>query len=901
MTRNDDPTDGTFADARVDRRTFLRLTTATAGTLALPGAATAQVESEKMTDTYRFVANHTPTGDRIQTLLEVADASGLDRIESFDFDVRTTRDPTTAAYARPTPEQVEELVELDAVERLLFSPGANAFWRLGDYSEGVFPPANDSVGFISFEEMVQGIQHLEARHPDRLALRTIGQTAGWYNFVTRETEPQDIWLAEITNDVNDAERFEQKEKVLVFNQDSSERQGPEAMFRFLEDLLEGDEPRVERLLDDIALVFLIANPSGWVANHTYYYSGEEVTPEQVVRTNEYRTLLPTGADPNRSYPTPGYIDPGHVPAEPHGADLDDDRSGVDRDVPPEIAESVPGELDIAEYFRTRDYENLEYGLDLHGFYSSESFLEGFPLNGDYDFEDLADLYALQRSVDEALEESALGQLIASDELQSVFERFNDRVSDDGESPPTPEDTYQYGTLFDILGYSTSGDTISWLSASRENGGLGDVKTFATETVYSVGEFVPDLVDAWVVGNATVIRAVAEHAAGDVSASVETGGASTAYVETDSLTRRSEDLPYGDGGETRYETERVGVTLDGGGTERVPVAATEDAAQLAVTVPALPGVSVRLDGPTGDRIAGRGLAEGADRPEELVVASPAAGEWSVVLEHDGGELLEFDVEVGVLRAESESPNPSDVLGFDQRSYEVSPFAFFEDLEASLGGGGSTRAVTVDEVASGGLVDGDAPAVENLVAIHADGRDDETYVAELDRYVEAGGTLVLTDRGVHLLGAMDADPVAEVGPDDIRDETLFTAFLGDRNDDHPLLAGTDPNAREIGKFVPLGYSIGDDAPMTLVDPEAFTDAGGTVAATTAGEYTQIEPGVAAGSIAGAGEGAVHVVGGLLPPATQDFLHPFGLNEYSVSHLGTRLLANALGYDPSVRVET
>jgi len=900
MTRNDDATDGPFADAPVDRRTFLRLTAATTGTLALPGAATAQVESEKMTETYRFVANHTPTDDRIQTLVEVADASGLGRLEEFDFEVRTTREPTTAAYAQPTPEQVEELVELDAVERLLFSPGANPFWRLGDYSEGVFPPATDSVDFIAFEEMVQGVQHLEDEHPDRLDLRTIGQTAGWYNFVTRENEPQDIWLAEVTNDVNDAASFEEKDKLLVFNQDSSERQGPEAMFRFLEDLLEGDEPEVERLLDDVALLFLVANPSGWVSKQTYFYSGEEVTADEIVRTNEYKTLLPTGADPNRSYPTPGFIDPGHVPAEPHGADLDDDRSGVDRDVPPEIAESVPGELDIAEYFRTRDYENLEYGVDLHGFYASESFLEGFPLNGNYDVEDLADQYALQRSIDEALEESGLGELIATDELQSVFERLNERASDGDGSLPTPENTYQYGTLFDILGYSTSGDTISWMSAAPENGGLGDIKTFATETVYSVGEFIPELVDAWVLGNATVIRTVAEHVAGDVSASVETGGASTAYVTTDALARSSADLPFGDGGDTRYETDQVSVRL-ADGAERVPVSAGEDADQLTVTVPALPNVTVRLEGPAGDRITGRGLAESADRPEELVVPSPTAGEWSVVLERDGGDVLEFDVEVGVLESEGESPNPRDVLGFDQRPYEVSPFAFFEEYEASLAGGGTTRAVTVDEVANGGLVDGDVPAVENLVVIHADGLDDGEYVAELDRYVDAGGNLVLTDRGVHLLGAMDTDLAGGVGTDDVVDETLFTSFLGDRDDDHPLLAGTEPNTREVGKFVPLGYSIGDDAPMTLVDPTAFADAGGTVAATTAGEYKEIEPGVAAGSITGGGDGGVHVIGGLLPPATQDFLHPFGLNEYSISDLGMRMLANALGYEPSVSVET
>jgi hypothetical protein len=50
------------------------------------------------------------------------------------------------------------------------------------------------------------------------------------------------------------------------------------------------------------------------------------------------------------------------------------------------------------------------------------------------------------------------------------------------------------------------------------------------------------------------------------------------------------------------------------------------------------------------------------------------------------------------------------------------------------------------------------------------------------------------------------------------------------------------------------------------------------------------VTAGSI----NDSVHVIGGLLPPAEQRYLHPFGLLDYCLSYLSQTLLLNALGYE-------
>lgn len=917
MAKKDDPR---FENCPVSRRQFLRLSAVTSGSLLLPGIGVAQeIESEKFTPLYEFVVNHTPRNQQVQTLVRLNDPSAFQQLENLgitvdtdtetEISIETTQEPELAAYLEPTPTQIENLAEIEAVNEVLFSPGANPFWRLQDYEDRVFPPVEESVGFLDFEEMVQGMNYLVDQHPNRIQLKTIGESVGRYNIFTHEIEPQNIWIAELTNDVTDASSFAEKEKLLVFNHDSDERQGPEALFRFIEDILIGNESGVESLLDELAFIFMISNPDGWVSKHPQYYSGAEAEADDVVISNEFRTDLASGADPNRSYPTPGFMSPENYPAEAAGSNLKDDDPGVDSDVPDYIADTVPGELDVTEYFRTRDYQNLNYGIDLHGFGASDTFIEGFPLNGDYDYADLQDIYSLQESIDAAIEESNLEELITRESLQSTFERLNEQMAEEGEeAPPIPEQTYNFGTLFDVLGYSTSGDGISWMSASRENGGLGDIKTFATETVYSIGEYIPELVQAWVVANTTVIRTTAQHVVSNVESSVDTGGASTAYVVSDTLTRSSRDLSFNtsaSGGQSTYKTTSKSTALTPSGTEQVAINVAETTQQLVVTAPGAGGIQLELVTPTGDVVQSQRFA---DHPTGFGSSLPTvtrtvdtAGDWQVRITNLRNHNQDIEMTIGRLQSEGENPNPRDVLEFSQRDYTVSPFAFFREHEGYLTQG-DFEAVTVEDVQNGVLMGEDGPAFENVVVIHSDGSNSQRYVSSVDEYVGVGGNLVLTDQGVHLLSALSNQLAEPFTTDDITDETLFTSFLGDRNDDHLLLEGTESSQLEVGKWIPLGYSLSGDAPMTLVAPETFQGAGGSVAATTSGEYEEITPGVAAGSLTQSdSQTGIHIIGGLLPPATQNHLHPFGMNDYSISNLGMMLMMNALGYTANVSVNS
>jgi hypothetical protein len=758
-----------------------------------------------MTTEYQYIVNHTPEGERIQTLVKLSDRSGLEAVRSLDAEVHTTTEPTVAAYATLTPAQATELAGVESVTKLAFSPGSNPFWRLEGYTGDVFPPVSESVDFIDYEQLLDGMSYLEERNPDRLRFYSIGESPGHYNFVLQAEDPKGIQVAEVTNDVHDEASFEEKEKVVYsLSIHGDERAGTEAGTRFVEDLLDGEEERVEQLLDEIVLIFVYPNPDGWVARYPQYNDDGE----------GYQRGTAGVEDPNRSYPTVGWIDGTHYPAEPDGSDLSDDDPGIDSDVATPYTEHVPDSLAIVEHLR--GYENLSYGTDLHGKGPSADVTEGLLINDEFGYEELHDLYELNRVIGERHEATLDSSL---DELADVYATLEEKYEEDVDVP-APDSTYDYGTVYDTLEYSTTGILISWMAQPEEQGGLGMTVQANEVTVYG-DEFLPTLVAYQVQSYVTVIRTFAEHAVDDVEATIDTDGQSTAVVRSDSLTRSSDQLQFVD-------------------------------------------------------------------PSELPV--PTAEGSSVVT----GEVLDPEGD-GDRRVAT--PDPRGYLEYDQRTYEVTPFDFFGDASEFVVDGGGFAHTTVEAVREGALEgDGsDGPTYDNLVVIHDEGVDDGEYLDAIDAFVEAGGNLVLTDAGVGLLGHLENDLASGIDPDDVTTESpMFAVFESDHYP-HPLLRRTRPYQDELWKLSPIGYAITEEgeAPMTLVDQAAFRGADGDVAATT-------NERVAAGSIVPGDTGedggtadGIHVVGSLLPPASQVHLHPFGMVDYTVSFFGTLVLTNALDY--------
>jgi hypothetical protein len=105
----------------LDRRTFLSLSAATGGALALPGTASADVTGDPMTDEYAFVLNHTPEEYEAATVIEFVDSDALatfaEEYEEASSDLErvpkavTRETPTPAAHAHLTADEVEDVLE----------------------------------------------------------------------------------------------------------------------------------------------------------------------------------------------------------------------------------------------------------------------------------------------------------------------------------------------------------------------------------------------------------------------------------------------------------------------------------------------------------------------------------------------------------------------------------------------------------------------------------------------------------------------------------------------------------------------------------------------------------------------------------------------------------------------
>jgi hypothetical protein len=136
----DELDDAAFEGVGIDRRTFLSLSAATGAALALPGAVSAEdtVTDESLTDLAEFAVNHTPDDHEVTLVLEFEDADALaafaDEYAEPDWDpdeslraakAVTREEPTPAAHASLTADELADALELGGVEFVDFSPGAN--------------------------------------------------------------------------------------------------------------------------------------------------------------------------------------------------------------------------------------------------------------------------------------------------------------------------------------------------------------------------------------------------------------------------------------------------------------------------------------------------------------------------------------------------------------------------------------------------------------------------------------------------------------------------------------------------------------------------------------------------------------------------------------------------------
>lgn len=925
--------DEQFTGSSVDRRTFLSLSAAVGVALSVPTSATAQVSADALTDRAEYVVNHTPDHYRAPLVVEFDSASAADEFDStFEFSEEDRRgptgedlprpektvvrdDPTPAGHGLLTTEEVETLVGMDGVNRVDFSPGSNPFWVLDDepYADRVFPDVEEARNYLDYEETVAGLDHLESEHPDMLNVEQLGrESPGWQNLFLEEPERYPIYAAQVTNDVQDEQSFAEKNKVVyTVSIHGDEPQGREAGTRVIEDVLRGEAPEFEAQLDDVVLVFLFINPDGWMARRPM----TELEHEEEIEFGEGSFLRGNGSyveeswgmsqlDTNRQYPTIGWTNPGFYPAEPEG-------------YPEFFEELVPDALAAVEHFR--DYENVEFLCDYHGMGISTHMVFHLETNAPFDHRRTHDLDEVSiRSGEGMIDEWGDIANIEGDIVTAIAEHFNIDLDEAAQYAPQGEQFngfLDYGTIYDMLNYQVTGAFLGWAGSPEEQGGLGAI-TVAPEMMHSNpdGNTFLNWKPYWsrhqVLAYRTSMREYAELAGADTDATVETGGTQTAFVETEELTRSSADLPHtGDS----VAAQSTGGTQVRRGSDQLSTQSTESALSMDSVEETtslyvhfhdhdVDGGTLTVSDPDGTPVRRVDFEDDLPAAQDncfldtLYVSRPATGEWSV--EVSGSVAL--DVEVLMVDTEDDIPDPREAWdgdGFEQREYEVNPIQFFDDLEPFIEDDGTLEGIGVDDVASGAL-DG----YDQVVISHSDGLDDDAYVSALESFVEDGGDVVLTDTGVHALGALEAGSLSEIDPENVRDVAVNFVLLDERRFNHPLLAGIEPGQREIWKGPQVGYTTATDQPATVVDDAAFGRADGAIAGRIEGDASAFgvepgeeitgEPGVGAGTFT-VGDAEVTVIGSILPPANQEILHPFGIADYSLSFMGHTMLHNALGF--------
>jgi hypothetical protein len=906
----------------IDRRTFLSVAAATGAALSLPGTAAGQeqIESELLSSVAEFAINHTPDDYEAGLVVEFADISAAETFDetfSYDYDddrprpaktvIRTA--PTPAGHGRLTTPEIQTLLDMDGIEAIDFSPGANPFWTLEEapYGDGVFPPVEEARDYLSFEETVAGLQHLKDEHADRLTLTTTGRNSpGWTNLLLETDERYPIYVAEVTNDIETT--FEEKDKVAyTISIHGDEPQGRETAVRLIEDIVTGDAPEFEAVLDDIALVFVFSNPDGWISREPYTelpypqsdnpFQGVEFDDVNLLRGNG---SFPGGSqvDTNRQYPTIGWINPGFYPAEPDGA-------------PEFFDDIVPDALGAVEQFR--NYQNVEFLCDYHGMGIANQMMLNLETNAPFDHMKTHELDEVSIQIGEGML-GAFGEVgtIADDIAVALEEHYFQIDEGEGEQFVPEGGSYNglldWGTIYDTLSYQVTGAFLGWAGVPEEQGGLGAI-TVAPEMLHSnpnglaFMNWRPYWARHQTRSYRLSMREYARLAAADTEATVLTDDRDTAYVGSDELTRSSEDLPHTGAGSQpasgSTEMRREHASLSAGGVSTTAIESRSETHSLSIQFDADGTATgeLRLRNPAGAVVRRLELDQLDDQVREFVdtlfVSAPTAGRWT--LEAVGGIAL--DVSTTLIDAD-EAPDPREAWdgeGFEQRAYEVNPMQFFDDLAPYIADDGSLQGITTSDVVSG------VDEYDQLVVSHDVGIDDPAYVGAIESFVEGGGDLVLTDAGVNLLGTLDVGDLGTLGTDDTEDVLVNFVNLDDRAFDHPLLSGIRPRQQEMWKGPQMGYTPATDQPATVVDPDAFADAGGEMAGMIRGDPDALgesggeiegDPGVGAGTI-DVGDATVTALGSMLPPANQQQLHPFGMADYAVSFLGHTLLCNALDF--------
>jgi hypothetical protein len=598
----------------------------------------------------------------------------------------------------------------------------------------VFPEPRTSATFLSLSDFECGVNVLNGLFPDAVEIVELGRSAA----------DHPIYDIRVTNETID--EADKRHLFVMSSIHGNEHAGREGGARVIEDMVDpaqlADEDWATQTRDQFVIHFVFSNPDGWVNGDV---TGRDRAGYNYTRQN-------TGSrDLNRNFPVVGFLRASNGTLDqPEGRAIDA--------LLQQYAE--PGDPDDP------DYRGWYLGTDNHGQGAKPVAASGLQIVGQFDFRKSERLAHFADGINGAMAEY---------NVLSTLEELNKATG--GQVKP-----YEWGTLYDILGYSASGSGIDYYNTPTSINGTG----FATEMTASNLPFSnflthPALVNQmWVDSTRAINFTMFKDAVNPPDFTFPVGG-KAAYV-FDPSTTSSDDL--------------------------------------------------------------NGMGPGNEDVPSNFTGNPDPASFS--------------------------------------SYEVSRMKFFDDLNKYASE--PLDALRVGEILANPALLSTYDSLVLADRAKPEPGDDAAWAAALRSFVTGGGNLIVTDGAAPILDELFEDITAA----DITRRNANVGYADFTEGAHHLNENLRGVASQTYDVIPIGYPDGGGAaPNWRVTQTKWDAAGGFTAGTNqTGQTIYGERAL--------GAGKVSFLGALLPEPTEDYFHPYGLQNYAVTYTGYTLLENMLDYE-------
>jgi hypothetical protein len=296
----------------------------------------------------------------------------------------------------------------------------------------VFPEPKFSQTFLALSDFECGIKLLESTYPKLIQITSIGTSAAGHP----------VYDIRLTNE--DVAQRSKRHLLVMSSIHGNEHAGREGAARVMEDMVDpsklADESWVRATLRQFVVHFVFPNPDGWVKGDV---TGRDGASYNYTRVNS------GSRDLNRNFPVVGFL-------RASNGTIDQPEGRAVKQL-------------LERYADPRDSDDPKFrgwylGTDNHGQNVKPVAASGLQIVGQFDFEKSERLAHFADGINGAMAEY---------DVLSTIEELNKATG--GEIKP-----YEWGTLYDILGYSASGSGIDYYNTPTSINGTG----FATEMTAS---------------------------------------------------------------------------------------------------------------------------------------------------------------------------------------------------------------------------------------------------------------------------------------------------------------------------------------------------------------------------------------------------------------------------------